>query len=266
MKIHQYSQMIKSLTKNNNTPEQNRLADLKRNLPNQKRMLAKRNELGIDTSSLQDKINKAELELEQFKAPIKKELQSEITQQVINYSPNKLPKKKDVFEKIGDNLVDNLIKYDDLDPKEQIVKYDSATGLFSNNKKDIGFKDVVSARKHNEAYEKYVPEIQKLKKAVTVTPSVKPSVKPFVKPLVKPTVLSPIPEFDMSYRPYKRDPKDEMAEAKFKKILDDTRKQKELEATQGLPGLIPGSSKILERSESRMKQIKPKTNGGDDDL
>ena len=160
------------------------------------------NELGIDTSSLQDKINKAELELEQFKAPIKKELQSEITQQVINYSPNKLPKKKDVFEKIGDNLVDNLIKYDDLDPKEQIVKYDSATGLFSNNKKDIGFKDVVSARKHNEAYEKYVPEIQKLKKAVTVTPSVKPSVKPFVKPLVKPTVLSPIPEFDMSYRPY----------------------------------------------------------------
>ena len=259
MKIHQYSQMIKSLTKNNNTPEQNRLADLKRNLPNQKRMLAKRNELGIDTTSLQASIKKNEKELQ-------KELQSEITQQVINYSPNKLPKKKDVFEKIGDNLVDNLIKYDDLDPKEQIVKYDSATGLFSNNKKDIGFNDVDRARKHNETYEKYVPEIQKLKKAVTVTPSVKPSVKPFVKPLVKPTVLSPIPEFDMSYRPYKRDPKDEMAEAKFKKILDDTRKQKELEATQGLPGLIPGSSKIIERSESRMKQLKPKTYGGDDDL
>ena len=53
---------------------------------------------------------------------------------------------------------------------------------------------------------------------------------------------------------------------KNNKILDDVRKQKELEATQGLLGLIPNSSKILERSESRMKQIKPKMNRGDDDL
>jgi len=53
---------------------------------------------------------------------------------------------------------------------------------------------------------------------------------------------------------------------KNNKILDDVRKQKELEATQGLLGLIPNSSKILERSESRMKQIKPKMNRGDVDL
>lgn len=53
---------------------------------------------------------------------------------------------------------------------------------------------------------------------------------------------------------------------KNNKILDDVRKQKELEATQGLLGLIPNSSKIIERSESRMKQLKPKTYGGDDDL
>tara|TARA_R110002020_G_scaffold254587_1_gene468296 strand:+ start:3320 stop:4060 length:741 start_codon:yes stop_codon:yes gene_type:complete len=246
MKIHQYSQMIKSLTKNNNTPEQNRLADLKRNLPNQKRMLKKRNELGIDTSSLQDSINKAELELEQFKAPVK----------------------KDVFDRIGERIIDGMVVGEDLDPKEQIVKYDSATGLFSNNKKDIGFKDVASARKHNEVYEKYVPEIQSLQKAVTprVKPRVKPSVKPIVKQTVKPTVFSPIPQFDMNYQPYKRDPRDEIAEAKFKKILDDARKQKELESTQGLPSLIPGASKIIERSESRMTKNKPITNGGDDDL
>jgi hypothetical protein len=101
-----FKAMMKQLTRpNGKTPEENRLADLKRNLPNQKRMLKKRNELGIDTTALQNQINKVELELEQFKAPVK----------------------KDVFEKIGDNLVDNLIKYDDLDPKEQIVKYDSAT-------------------------------------------------------------------------------------------------------------------------------------------
>jgi len=255
MKIHQYNQMIKHITKNNNTPEQNRLSDLKRNLPNQKRMLAKRKSLGIDTTSLEASIKKNE-----------KELQSDIPQQVINYSPNKLPKKKDIFEKIGDDLVGNLVKYENLDPKEQIVKYDSATGVFSNNKRDIVFGDVVTARKHNEVYEKYVPEVQKLKKAVTVTPRVKPIVKPFVKPQVKPTVSTPIPQFDMNYKPYTRDPKDDLAEANFRKILDDTRKQKELEATQGLPGLIPGSSKIIESSESRIKNLNPKQNGGDDDL
>tara|TARA_R110001632_G_scaffold188798_1_gene309316 strand:- start:175 stop:813 length:639 start_codon:yes stop_codon:yes gene_type:complete len=180
-----------------------------------------------------------ELKLEQFKSPVK----------------------KDVFEKMGESLIDNLIKYEDLDPKEQIVKYDSATGLFSNNKKDIGFKDVGSARKHNEVYEKYIPEIQNLKKAVEVTPRVKPIVKPLVKP-----VATPIPQFNMSFKPYQRDPEDVLAETNFNKILDDVRKQKALEATQGLPGLIPNSSKIIERSESRMKQLKPKTYGGDDDL
>ena len=180
-----------------------------------------------------------ELKLEQFKSPVK----------------------KDVFEKMGESLIDNLIKYEDLDPKEQIVKYDSATGLFSNNKKDIGFKDVGSARKHNEVYEKYIPEIQNLKKAVEVTPRVKPRVKPIVKP-----VATSIPQFNMNFKPYQRDPEDVLAETNFNKILDDVRKQKELEATQGLPGLIPNSSKIIERSESRMKQLKPKTYGGDDDL
>ena len=248
--------MMKQLTRSNGkTPEENRLADLKRNLPNQKRMLKKRNELGIDTTALQNSINKVELELEQFKAPVK----------------------KDVFEKIGDDLVDNLIKYDDLDPKEQIVKYDSATGLFSNNKRDIAFKDSITARKHNEVYEKYIPEIQQKKKAVAPRnigeyfkgkekPKVTPRVKPIVKPIVKPTVAVPIPEFDMNYQPYKRDPKEILAEERFNKILDENRKQKELEATQGLLGLVPGSSKILERSERRIEQIKPKTYGGDDDL
>ncbi len=46
-----YNAMMRSLTRSNGkTPEENRLADLKRNLPNQKRMLKKRNELGIDTT------------------------------------------------------------------------------------------------------------------------------------------------------------------------------------------------------------------------
>ena len=57
-----------------------------------------------------------------------------------------------------------------------------------------------------------------------------------------------------------------VSEERFNKILDENRKQKEREATQGLLGLVPGSSKILERSERRIEQIKPKTYGGDDDL
>ncbi len=84
--------------------------------------------------------------------------------------------------------------------------------------------------------------------------------------LKKTIAVTPIPQFNINYKPYKRDPKDVLAEANYNKILDDVRKQKELEATQGLPGLIPNSSKIIERSESRMKQLKTKTNGGDDDL
>ena len=247
MKIREYQMMTKQLTKpNGKTPEQNRLADLKRNLPNQKRMLKKRNELGIDTTSLQDKINKAELELEQFKAPVK----------------------KDVFEKIGERIIDGMVIGEDLDPKEQIVKYDSATGLFSNNKKDIGFKDVASARKHNEVYEKYVPEIQNLKKAVT--PKVKPKVKAFVKPKVYPD----IPKIDFNYTPYRKDDDEEfkIAEAKFNKILEEDRIKKEKEATQGLPGIIPSAVRRLQEQEKERRKIrkveediKPTTRGGNND-
>jgi hypothetical protein len=51
-----FKAMMKQLTRpNGKTPEENRLADLKRNLPNQKRMLKKRNELGIDTSTSEER-------------------------------------------------------------------------------------------------------------------------------------------------------------------------------------------------------------------
>ena len=91
-----------------------------------------------------------------------------------------------------------------------------------------------------------------------------PRVTPTVKQPVKPIINTHIPYIDVSYKPYRPDPRDKLAEAEFKKILDDARKEKELEATQGLPGLIPGASKILERSERRIEQIKPITYGGDD--
>jgi hypothetical protein len=70
----------------------------------------------------------------------------------------------------------------------------------------------------------------------------------------------------MNYQPYKRSPKEILAEERFNKILDEHRKQKEREATQGLLGLVPGSSKILERSERRIEANQPKINGGEGDL
>ena len=183
MEVKKYNQMVKHITSNNNTPAENRIADLKQNLPNQKRMLKKRNDLGINTTALKESIIKAEQEIEDFKAPIKQD--DPMTTWVKNNNANnKNPgtfkrlveqdekeykqklAKKSALDKVGENLIDALVVYEDLDPKEQIVTYDSATQLFSNKKKDIAFKDAATARKHNQAYEKYIPEIQKLKKAV----------------------------------------------------------------------------------------------------
>ena len=74
-----------------------------------------------------------------------------------------------------------------LNPDEMLVKYYSVTGLFINKNKSVAFKDVMSARKHNQIYETYSPTVQNLKKAVApkATPAATKS-KPFVKPKVKP--------------------------------------------------------------------------------
>ena len=153
MKIKDYNEMIKHMTKNNNTPAENRIADLKQNIQNQKRMLKKRNDLGINTASLKESIIKAEQEIEDFKAPIKQD--DPMTTWVKNNNANnKNPgtfkrlveqdekeykqklAKKTALDKVGENIVDALVTGEDLDPKEQVVTYDSATGLFSNKKKD----------------------------------------------------------------------------------------------------------------------------------
>ena len=64
-------------------------------------------------------------------------------------------------------MLDNGI----VDADKMLVQYDSATGLFTNKEKTIGFKDAVSARKHNQVYEPYSPTVQKLKRAATPYPT-----------------------------------------------------------------------------------------------
>ena len=235
MKIHEHSQMVKHITKRTNqSPEERDRIIKKQRLENQQRMLKKRKEFGINTDALEKQVAT---------------LQKELSEDTIT---TKQGRKKDVFDKVGESLVDGIIKYDGVDPKEQIVKYDSATGLFSNNKKDIAFKDVATARKHNEVYEKYIPEIQEKKKAVA--PKVTPKVKPFVKPKVYPD----IPKIDFSYTPYQKDDDEnfKIAEAKFNKMIEEDKIRKEREANQGLPGIIPGAVRQLQEQEKERRKIR----------
>jgi len=119
--------------------------------------------------------------------------------------------------------------------EDKIVQYDSATGLFSNKNKNIAFKDAVSARKHNELYEKDVPAIQE--KKLSVKPIKK--VKPFKKPVVshtRPIKIDPTP---MSLTPpIINDPVAEEQSRRFNNLLKEVEQEKLKNQTQGLAGLL----------------------------
>ena len=308
MKISEFNEMQRYITRQK-TPRERARMEKEHNLANRKRMLAKREELGLDKQDVKDMktwtenttaLNKKPYyvtnmktgELEDVNNPDAPSLypRGPITKKFDN-------KKKDILNYIdtvqsnyNDNIVDALVKYEDLNPKEQIVTYDSATGLFSNKKKDIAFKDVNTAREHNKTYEKYIPEIQEKNKALNQHPRVsdqkilkgninqKEHNRPFTKIAKnpgKPKVLPQVKPIDLNafkfsdYTPYKPEPENQahqIAKAKFDKLVEDNKREKEFEATRGLPGLIPGASNIVERSERRIENLNPKLNGGDDDL
>ena len=91
-----------------------------------------------------------------------------------NLSVNELVKKTEeniAFDKKHPPLISTKAMLDNglVDPDEVMVQYDSTTGLFTNKDKTIGFKDAITARKHNEVYEPYSPTVQKLKKSVMPT-------------------------------------------------------------------------------------------------
>ena len=93
-----------------------------------------------------------------------------------NLSVNELVKRTQEnieFDKKHPPLISTKAMLDNglIDPEAVMVKYDSTTGIFSNKDKTIGFKDAVTARKHNEVYEPYSPTVQKLKRAATPYPT-----------------------------------------------------------------------------------------------
>jgi hypothetical protein len=179
MKINDYSQMINHITKNNNTPEQNRIADLKQNLPNQKRMLKKRNDLGINTTSLQTSINKAEQEIEDFKAPIKQDdpmttwvknnnannanpgtfkklVKEDEAQAKKLYDPEKILEKyeDDYVTKRGEQtiaLTNTANKLKGNANKDDYILKEDGNGLMVNKNRTIAVRDSFVAKQFNRA-------------------------------------------------------------------------------------------------------------------
>jgi len=144
------------------------------------------------------------------------------------------------------NIIDTVIKYDDVKAEDQIVQYDSVTGLFSNKNKSIAYKDAKSARIHNDLYEKYVPNIQKKKEFVRPK---KKELKPFTKIAknlgkAKPrSVVSEPKLINIDPTPYRlpssfvrKEPSEE--ERRFLQSIEDAKREKEKELKSGIGGII----------------------------
>ena len=179
MKINEYSQMVNHITKNNKTPAENRIADLKQNLPNQKRMLKKRNDLGINTTSLQTSINKAEQEIEDFKAPIKQDdpmttwvknnnannanpgtfkklVKEDEAQAKKLYDPEKILEKyeDDYVTKRGEQtiaLTNTANKLKGNANKDDYILKEDGNGLMVNKNRTIAVRDSFVAKQFNKA-------------------------------------------------------------------------------------------------------------------
>ena len=134
--------------------------------------------------------------------------------------------KRYFLDKLPDKILDLSVKHVDIIPEDQIVKYDSTTGLFSNKKRDIAFKHALQAREHNKIYEKYIPEIK------AKNDYVKPTPKPFTKvkkpnPILKekPVEITP---FDYSLFRKQSTPEDKARSAALdrlgRKIIEDQKR------------------------------------------
>ena len=197
-------------------------------------------------------------------------------QTVDTSSLNQLIKKTEeniAFDKKHPPLISTKTMLDNglIDPEAVMVKYDSSTGLFTNKEKTIGFKDAVSARKHNQVYEPYSPTVQKLNKAVTPTQASPQQMDYLKKNLdkmkyqnaagdrkVRKYILnqvkqkSKIPEFKINnvipsvdlnlLRKPERSARDIELERNFNKMVEDQRLEKARRETSGIAGILGAKS------------------------
>ena len=157
-----------------------------------------------------------------------------------------------------EKLYQKLIEYDDVNPDDVMVKYDSATGLFTNKDKSMAFKNVAEARKWNSSFEKYSDTYKKMNDEVKpkVAPQVKPVVKPVaksvVKPFVKKTPIKPSTLVDIDkdtinidYKPFpnlsipEKTPEEIEQEKRFYQMLEQQERERITRENSGLNALIP---------------------------
>ena len=190
-----------------------------------------------------------------------------------NLSVNELVKRTQEnkeFDKKHPPLISTktMLDNDLLNADDMLVQYDSATGLFTNKDKTIGFKDAQSARAHNQTYEPYSPTVQKLKKAVTPYPTqASPQQMDYLKKnldkmkanaagdkRVRKYILNQVkqknkvPEFKLNYELPKaelnlikkpeRSPRDIELENNFNKMVEEHNREKALRETGGIAGIL----------------------------
>ena len=150
-----------------------------------------------------------------------------------------------------ERLYQKLIEYDDVNADDVMVKYDSATGLFTNKDKSMAFKNVAEARKWNSSFEKYSDTYKKMNDDVKpkVAPQVKPVVKPVaksvVKPFVKKTPIKSSTPVDIDYKPFpnlsipEKTPEEIEQEKKFYQMLEQQERERITRENSGLNSLVP---------------------------
>ena len=72
------------------------------------------------------------------------------------------------------DIYQNLVRYTDVDTEDLTVKYDAATGLFSNKDKSMVFKNISDARKWNDTFKPYLNNPKQTQSRLKVKPKVKP--------------------------------------------------------------------------------------------
>ena len=129
MRIKDYKQMMSYLTRPDPlTPKERAIKNKQNDLKEQNRLLQKRKEYEVDTSSLEMKIQQLEKEL----------------------SEETMTKKTNPLDNIIPELTKQTILHDGADPRDHEAFYDPNSGLFTNKVKTASFRNAVDAVKWNK--------------------------------------------------------------------------------------------------------------------
>ena len=169
---------------------------------------------------------------------------------------------RDFNDKRGKRFINKTLTPVENPNNPRAVSFNPTTQLFTNEKRDIAFKTYDEADTWNRAIgvnntkyyqDKASPEqvgalAYRLEKSRQMNGGDgrydKPKLKPFIKKTkLKPYKIEPVPINYESFRPVeipRRTPQDLEMERRFKKMMDDTQREKEKRENSGLAGLMGG--------------------------